>query len=75
MRRSLTVSIIGLAVFIAVVVVAVAILLWDWHLAATGQPTITERVFDDWRGYALVGLVALAPVGLLIHFRTFARKR
>lgn len=71
MKRSYTLSMAGLAVFVAVVVIAGIILGIDLWLLATNRETITEHVFADWRGVALVGLVALAPVGLWVHFKAW----
>jgi hypothetical protein len=68
----------GLAVMIAVLVLAVAMLFFDDWLLRTGRETITQWVTDDtpWHaavGWGMVAVLCLIPGGLAFHFATYRR--
>lgn len=70
----------GLYLSLAAVAITLAVLLYDFWLGITGRKTISEGVWLDldtwrrgagpfpWRSVLMVLGMALAPVGMALHF-------
>lgn len=70
----MSISTIGLAVYVLSVLIGAGLLLFDLGLDVRHEQTITAwATSQPIRGWLLFVLVLAGPLGLLLHFITFRR--